>query len=240
MKKITLLTALLCTLFSVAQSSVEITSQIPATLEIGQTFDITIDYDKDGKTMNYFDITLRQLNEAGDMRIVDASPIFPSAQANQDSGTFTASYTIQETNTDATFPDSFDGQTLPTTAQLTEGSYVMVAFMELQSGNTPPYSPMNPQFLYPGATLVPVTIVPAGSLSTNDFNKTKLASVYPNPAKSTVNFGSDVKSDSYQVYDITGQLVADKKATGSLDVSNLSKGIYLIVTDSGNARIVKE
>ena len=77
-------------------------------------------------------------------------------------------------------------------------------------------------------------------LSTNTFSKEKLASVYPNPAVNTVNFGSDVKSDSYQVYNIAGQLVADKKATGSLDVSELSKGTYIIVTDSGNARIVKE
>ncbi|WP_442809378.1 T9SS type A sorting domain-containing protein [Tamlana sp. 2201CG12-4] len=50
----------------------------------------------------------------------------------------------------------------------------------------------------------------------------------------------DLATDSYKVISILGNTVKEVKATGSLDVSDLSKGIYFLITDSGIAKFVKK
>ena len=39
---------------------------------------------------------------------------------------------------------------------------------------------------------------------------------------------------------ISGALVKEVKATGSLDVSDLTPGVYLIITDQGTTRLLKK
>ena len=78
------------------------------------------------------------------------------------------------------------------------------------------------------------------SLSSASFNAEKLTSFYPNPAKDQVNFGSDVVTKTYKVINMTGSVVKDVVATGTLDVSDLPKGTYIIATDTGSGKLIKE
>lgn len=62
----------------------------------------------------------------------------------------------------------------------------------------------------------------------DDFINEKFA-LYPNPAKNTITIQSRVSDYSIQIYDLNGRLfLAPSKAhDGSIDVSSLTKGIYL-------------
>ncbi len=77
-------------------------------------------------------------------------------------------------------------------------------------------------------------------LSNDEFNELT-SSVYPNPATDVVYFGSDVETESYKVMSVSGALV--KEVAGSeksIDVADLAPGLYLIVTDQGTARLIKQ
>jgi uncharacterized repeat protein (TIGR01451 family) len=68
------------------------------------------------------------------------------------------------------------------------------------------------------------------TLSTTDFNFTTI-SMYPNPTTSMLNFNSIEIIKEIIVYDLLGNQVLVKNTSDnalSLDVSNLSKGMYLI------------
>ncbi|GIZ08010.1 T9SS type A sorting domain-containing protein [Flavobacterium sp. UMI-01] len=81
----------------------------------------------------------------------------------------------------------------------------------------------------------------AGTLSVKDFNKTSIAAnVSPNPVSSILNIASDVVTKKYKIVNLAGATVLETEATGSIDVSTLANGIYLLVTDAGIAKIIKE
>lgn len=77
------------------------------------------------------------------------------------------------------------------------------------------------------------------ALSRASFNKNSI-SFYPNPAKDIVTFGNAVESKTYKVLSLTGALVKEAPATGTLNVSDLAKGNYIIATDSGIGKLIKE
>lgn len=77
------------------------------------------------------------------------------------------------------------------------------------------------------------------ALGTASFNKNTI-SFYPNPAKDIVTFGKDVESKSYKVLSMTGALIKEVPATGTLNVSDLASGTYILSTDAGTAKIIKE
>ncbi len=54
---------------------------------------------------------------------------------------------------------------------------------------------------------------------------------YPNPAKGIISFYE--KAD-YLIYNISGELIKTLNNTQTADLSNLSKGIYLIKNKKGN------
>ncbi|MES2747227.1 MAG: T9SS type A sorting domain-containing protein [Bacteroidota bacterium] len=79
-------------------------------------------------------------------------------------------------------------------------------------------------------------------------NVKSLVGISPNPVTNTLFFESDVNVLSAEIYTISGQLVMDTKlqsANNSIDVSQLTKGVYLInffVEDGAKAtqKFVKE
>lgn len=77
------------------------------------------------------------------------------------------------------------------------------------------------------------------SLATQSFNKSTIA-FYPNPATDVITFGNEVSTKSYKVLSMTGSVVKEAPATGSLNVSDLAKGTYIISTDSGIGKLIKE
>ena len=76
------------------------------------------------------------------------------------------------------------------------------------------------------------------TLSINKFNISK--SISPNPVSSVLNISTSLNTKTYKVVNMLGKTVLDVNATGSLDVSNLSQGLYFLVTDAGIAKFVKK
>jgi hypothetical protein len=54
--------------------------------------------------------------------------------------------------------------------------------------------------------------------------------MFPNPAKDQVNFS---KKDDYMVYDVSGRLVKQATNTQSINISDLTPGLYLINNSNG-------
>lgn len=86
-----------------------------------------------------------------------------------------------------------------------------------------------------------VTKNPTVTLGVKDFNKASIAAnVSPNPVSSILNIGTDVVTKKYRVVNLAGATVLETEATGSIDVSSLANGVYLLVTDAGIAKFIKE
>ncbi|PIZ07984.1 MAG: alkaline phosphatase, partial [Flavobacteriaceae bacterium CG_4_10_14_0_8_um_filter_34_31] len=68
------------------------------------------------------------------------------------------------------------------------------------------------------------------SVNDNEFASNDTFKVYPNPANGNVFLS---KPDFYVVFDMLGRLVISEKETGSLNVSTLSSGTYIIKNSKG-------
>lgn len=65
--------------------------------------------------------------------------------------------------------------------------------------------------------------------------------VYPNPVESQLNVSlSEEKGYSYKILNTLGQQLGSGQVAGSIDVSKLSTGIYLIELNNGDKKIVKK
>lgn len=67
--------------------------------------------------------------------------------------------------------------------------------------------------------------------------------LFPNPAKNALTIQADEVVEQFEIYSITGVLVAFDKAVGnntSIDISNLSNGIYLLKATSKGHAIIKK
>jgi len=75
-----------------------------------------------------------------------------------------------------------------------------------------------------------------GSLGTDDLKVVQKPTLYPNPAVDVVNIKANSKVLSYEIYDLTGRKVGAGNNSEKVNVSNLSKGNYIIniVTKDGN------
>ncbi|WP_202703037.1 T9SS type A sorting domain-containing protein, partial [Flavobacterium sp. UGB4466] len=52
---------------------------------------------------------------------------------------------------------------------------------------------------------------------------------------------SNIENEEYAIYNLTGQQIqAGSTQTGQIDVSNLSKGLYIIKVKSTNKQFMKE
>lgn len=77
------------------------------------------------------------------------------------------------------------------------------------------------------------------TLSTKKTNRNTVA-FYPNPATEVVTFNADLETKTYKVLSMSGALVKETAATSSLNVSDLSKGTYIIARDAGSGKLIKE
>ena len=65
----------------------------------------------------------------------------------------------------------------------------------------------------------------------------EFVTLYPNPAKDIARISSAESVDLVRVFDLTGRIVkqaSPSKANFSLDVADLSKGVYLVKLNAGN------
>lgn len=80
----------------------------------------------------------------------------------------------------------------------------------------------------------------AVSLSVEDklSNKVKL---FPNPVKDVINITEFEKHDTVRIYDLTGKLIIKESVKPLINVSRLSKGVYLLkLGESKYAKFIKE
>ena len=102
------------------------------------------------------------------------------------------------------------------------------------------------KFLAPSAALNPVDseanlIAKANAtLGVYQVDGKKLSSFYPNPVKDIITIGNDVQTKTYKVLSLTGAILKDVPATGTLNVSDLASGTYILATDVGTAKFIKE
>lgn len=91
-------------------------------------------------------------------------------------------------------------------------------------------------------TPYPSTVNASGcvvTLGNSTFAVLSQGSVYPSPATSTLTINPSVVTKTYKVANLTGSIVLEANATGSLDVSKLTSGLYFLITDAGVAKFVK-
>ena len=143
-----------------------------------------------------------------------------------DSGHFTRTYTIKKYGVPTAFPSTVClAVRFPSFGSLTFNAISPVTGPE--SGGTS----TNASFRLASGINFNV-------LSTNKFNISE--SIYPNPVSSVLNVSESLNTKTYKVVDMLGKTVLDVKATGSLNVSNLTQGLYFLVTDAGIAKFVKK
>lgn len=64
--------------------------------------------------------------------------------------------------------------------------------------------------------------------------------VYPNPTKNILNFGFNKNLDHIEVYSITGKMVMSITDSNTIDLRNLSKGMYMVkVAVDNNSEFIK-
>ena len=77
---------------------------------------------------------------------------------------------------------------------------------------------------------------PPGTLSIID-NELGIIEIYPNPFVDRISVNTEEAIDVVRIYDLTGRMVQQatpNKANFSLNVADLSKGVYLVKLNAGN------
>jgi len=92
----------------------------------------------------------------------------------------------------------------------------------------------------PHAAMGMKSIIIVGAIPTDidDSEPSQDLTVYPNPASHSIRIRN---SSSFKIYNMEGQLVLEKDGLGNtqeVDVSSLSKGIYNLVLDGGNRKLI--
>lgn len=97
---------------------------------------------------------------------------------------------------------------------------------------------------FPNAKWV-MTITGSNNLGITEVINSRQLQIYPNPVKDVLNFKMDkgLNAESIEVYDMSGKLIPMKttKAVTSVNVSNLTKGNYIlkVKADDGKTHIQK-
>jgi len=80
------------------------------------------------------------------------------------------------------------------------------------------------------------------ALSADTFEKASFT-IYPNPSNGIVNLSSDSVIENVKIYNTLGQIVVSETSTSnevSLNVSDLSSGVYVVTAQVGNELVRKQ
>src|SRR5690606_23513989 len=75
------------------------------------------------------------------------------------------------------------------------------------------------------------------AVSNPEFISHNQTEIYPNPASDIVNISTKSLIKSVEVYSLTGQKINSETTSGTLNISHLNKGIYLIKIQLENGRV---
>ena len=74
-----------------------------------------------------------------------------------------------------------------------------------------------------------------GQLAVSDVKKTSV-NVYPNPAKDIINISNVSSKAQFEIYSVGGQLVNQGITDGKVNVSKLTKGVYILSIESNGEK----
>lgn len=77
------------------------------------------------------------------------------------------------------------------------------------------------------------------ALSIDEFT-TNTVSIYPNPTKGNLNVSSNTQVDTIIVYNVLGEITAQKANSNRIDLSQLQPGMYMVQVKSGTQKIIKK
>lgn len=104
-----------------------------------------------------------------------------------------------------------------------------VYYNDLPFGNPIPANASGFQS-YPGQDFLYFAVINCGSMSVPDLDQNNI-SVTPNPARDFIVFSNLTEPSLFQIYDLTGKKLIDKKLSttdNKIDISQLSQGLYII------------
>jgi predicted outer membrane repeat protein len=78
------------------------------------------------------------------------------------------------------------------------------------------------------------------SLGLFDFKDSLPFSVYPNPASQFIHIDADVEVKSVKIYSLLGALEKSIQGTNTVDISNLNRGVHLLVVESDGKQSAKQ
>ena len=64
--------------------------------------------------------------------------------------------------------------------------------------------------------------------------------MYPNPASQFIHIDTDVKVESVNIYSLLGALEKSVQAKNTVDISNLNRGVHLLVVESDGKQSAKQ
>ncbi|WP_152285421.1 T9SS type A sorting domain-containing protein [Flavicella marina] len=218
MKKITLFSLLLVSTFSFAQTVTW--NNKDTNVSPGEVIGLNITYDAgSGNTINYMHIVLTEMTAGwGNVQNYNATQVFANlGDPKNDSGTIDVNFTVDPT--------------APETTALTAGNfYLLRIYIEVTKPDTS-------KGYANGNTVVTLENATA---SINNIDGSSPISIYPNPVSDILYIDSDVTIDTYNVYSVSGQSVKSQKATGSIDVSDLQNGLYILNTGNRSTKFIKQ
>jgi hypothetical protein len=208
-RKLLLLAVLFVSVIGFAQNQIT-AGNAPATAAVGETISAGFTYD--AIAAGTCQIQLFKTDASGNINYSAGTDVYFVGPVSAGTGmtisnTFTVPNTVMPTST------------LPS-------GQVYKWFFKLSVGGTDYYA-ANPE-----------TTITSG-LKTNDLTKVSSKEMFmDNKSRRLMVNTSNVTSDSAKIYDITGKRVttiANLKQTQSVDLSNLKKGVYILVTNDNRS-----
>lgn len=213
MKKITLLFALFIGFLTINAQSIDWTNNVEwgDTVTAGSTLSIDVTYDVGtGNDLNYMHVVLSRYNTSSFAILENyTGEQFPVTEDSPNSGSINVQLVLD--------PNA------PLDADLPAGEGIMIrVYMEYDlAGGGLGYQNDNKDVTYVAATA-----------STKDFQKETAFTMYPNPVENTIYLkGQDLPS-VYKITNTLGKTVQEGKFNGSIDVSNITSGIYFLIYDN--------
>jgi len=83
-------------------------------------------------------------------------------------------------------------------------------------------------------------VVTNPTLSNADFSKKETFSFYPNPAQDIITINSATTTDTYKIFNMSGQTVNEVTSSGKISIAHLTSGTYFLANKKGIVKFVKK
>lgn len=145
---------------------------------------------------------------------------------------FDGSYTINEVNNTGQVVDSTDGTTFCNPIDIVTFDYsVLDTVLTLSNVLSPTCSTW--QIIIPGDYYLDKSSTTNSIKEQNELTFT----IYPNPAADKIEFNQQI--ELIEIFDMTGKQILNLRNSKSVDIADISKGVYVIMLTQNGQRISK-